>query len=75
MHQALDRDVFIEIGPMDPDARTKQLPMAALANRAFGQTRVPGNRDRHDASVAQFDDEFAVSHANVANRRRFRCHA
>src|SRR5438046_177569 len=63
--QTLDRNVYIEVWPMNPDAWTNQSPTPSLARPPLGQARVPVDRHRHAPTVAEFDDERVLGDLNV----------
>src|SRR5438034_7622677 len=70
--QSLDRNILVEVWPVNPDAWTNQLPTSSLAWSPFSQAGVPVDWDRHAPTIAQLDDECVLGDLNVLGRRGFR---
>ena len=58
---------------MNADARTDELPPAALARSPFGKPWVPLEWHRDAPAVLKLDDERSLSDPDPLGRRRFRC--
>jgi hypothetical protein len=55
--EALDADVFVEIGPVYALAFTNQPPMSTFDVATMGKPRVPRQRNRDRATIDQFNDQ------------------
>src|SRR5688572_6234299 len=51
--EALDRDVFVQRFPVDPESASEQLPIVAFFRRRLKQTRIPFERDRDLTAVGE----------------------
>lgn len=67
--EASHRQVFIDLGPMDPVAGTCQFPPVPLFGRCMQQPRVPGKWDTDCPAVEQVHHEKVVCTTNVPHAR------
>src|SRR4051812_19772236 len=77
--QACSAKVFVDIGPVDAVASSRDFPIVALCGCGIEQARVPGEWHAEDASVAQRHAECIVIEFNIeypfVSRYRRRTHA
>ena len=66
--QPFDREIFVQIRPVNPDPRAKQFPSSSLTRRAFRKSRVPRERDGDHTAVAQLHNQRPISDANGLGR-------
>jgi len=71
---AFDRQIFIELRPMDAEATAGEFPAVSLIERSVKQSRIPGERDAYATTVSQIDNQMIFVEAYTRDRHsRARC--
>src|SRR6266511_457316 len=75
--EALDTDVFVKLGPVNPLAAADQPPRLAFLVRRVDESRIPGKWHRDRTAVTQIDGQRVIRGGDVrscghddVNRRR-----
>jgi hypothetical protein len=67
--KTFDRKIFVDIGPVNTEARSSYLPVRALLGSCMEQARIPGQRHTDRSPILQVHDEKVLSAMNIANAR------
>ena len=54
---SLDRQVFVDLGPVNSESGTGGLPSVALFRRGVEKARIPRKRHAHAPPICQIDDQ------------------
>ena len=71
--KSFNRNVLVEFWPVNADARTDKLPVAAFARPPLRQSWIPLQRNRDAPTIRQVDDDGVTSDPNVFCRRSLSC--
>ena len=70
--QPSDRDVLVDLGPVNALAAAEQLPSCELGRRRVTKSREPVQRHAQSPTVAQDHDELSAPNANIRDNKRIR---
>lgn len=62
---SIDRQVFVNLGPVNSEAGTGGLPSIALFGRRIEEARIPRERHAHASAVRQINDQRLVRDMDV----------
>ena len=63
--QALHREIFVQVGPVDAQARANQAPVLSLRFGGALQSREPSQWDQQRAAVIQFHGQGVVRYVQA----------
>ena len=66
--QALNADILVEVGPVDPFAPPDQPPVASLSGRPVHEPRVPRKRHGQGPTIHQIDDQCILGDTDVLSQ-------
>lgn len=66
----LDTDILIEIRPVDAFAFADETPVFSFLGGRVTESRIPRDRDRDHAAIAQLNDQFSIRESDVSQNRR-----
>ncbi len=69
--ERLDGNILVEIGPVNSDPRTDQLPATSLGGCGFRESRVPLQWHRHRTAILELHNESLACNPNLTRRCRF----
>jgi hypothetical protein len=67
--EAFDRNILIQIWPMDPDPTTDQSPVASLLLGCFDEPRKPSQRSADFSPIGEDNMQHIGSDRNVDSQR------